>query len=171
MPNLMMILGEKFPGAFLFTVHKATDFLRLFPYEPAIEGEGEVDGPEWLEVRPSLIPGAGNGLFTTRFCAAGTMLCEYKGTRLTGAQLLRTRDWSYIDTYGRQFFIDARQHPGVKARYVNHHFDPSMRNVRFDYHDGRIFQVATRDIEPEEELYADYGDEYWVNHRYWNGWA
>jgi hypothetical protein len=163
MPNMMMILGEKYPRAFLFAVHKATDILRRFPYQPVIQGGGEVDGPEWLEVRPSRIPNAGNGLFTTQFCAEGTVLCEYKGTRLTGSQLLRTRDWTYIDSYGRQFFIDSREHPRVKGRYINHHFDASKRNVRWAYRDERIFLEASRDIQPDEE--------YWLNHRYWNGWA
>ncbi len=36
-----------------------------------------------LEVRESLIPGAGNGLFAVRAFEAGDVLCEYTGTKLS----------------------------------------------------------------------------------------
>jgi hypothetical protein len=169
MPTLAEKFAAKYPKAWMFTFHKAADILRLFPYRPAVEPCDVADDPDWLVVRPSLVSGAGEGLFTTRFCPKGTRLCQYKGTRLTGLQLLRTPNWKYIANYGFDFFLDAREHPEVKARFVNHHFDPASRNVDAEYVDGNIYFFATRDIEPNEELYLDYGEEYWANHKYWNG--
>ncbi len=161
-------VNQKFPTVFPFVFRRTSRFLRhFFPYNPTVVEEE--DGAEWLVVRPSLIPEAGNGLFVTQFCPAGTVLCEYKGTRLTGLQLLRTRDWTYIACYKFDFWIDAKYHPKVKARFINHHFDPSKRNVRWDERDGRVFYVAERDILPEEELYSDYTDEHFENKRYFDG--
>ena len=171
MKRLTEMFAEKYPNAWAVAFRTAAGVLRQIPYEPVIEGEGEVDGPDWLVVRPSRIPGANLGLFSTQFVPSGTYLCEYKGTRLTGLQLLRTRDWTYIANYRFDFFIDAREHRHVKGRYLNHNFDPSTWNVGWEYRDGRILQVAIRDIQPDEELYTDYGAEYWENFRHWNGWA
>lgn len=50
------------------------------------------DGEPWLELRPSLIRGAGNGLFIAKALDAGTRIGVYTGTRKTLLELLRTRD-------------------------------------------------------------------------------
>lgn len=48
-----------------------------------------------LEVRPSLIPGGGDGLFAARAFAAGAVLGEYRGRVLSlhQAVLLENRDY------------------------------------------------------------------------------
>jgi hypothetical protein len=168
MGKLLEFVSATLSAAHTFAYRRAARILRHFPYLPVREGEGEEDDAEWLVVRPSLIPNAGNGLFVTRFCAAGSVLCEYQGTRLTGLQLLRTPDWTYIYCYEYRFWIDAREHPKVKARFINDHFDPSKRNVQWAHRDGRVFLEAARDILPEEELYVEYGDQYWADHAYWH---
>src|SRR5262245_44518749 len=167
MKTLINLLYSRFPGLWIFIYRTATRILRRFPYRPAHEDGGIVNGPEWLIVRPSLISNAGNGLFTTRYCPAGTVLCEYTGTRLTGLQLLRTPDWTYVYNVHNEYWIDAQDHPGVKARYINDNFDHSKTNVLWVQRDGRIFMEAARDVLPGEELYAQYGQEYWDNHEYW----
>lgn len=156
----------KFPISYNFAYRRVGRICHLFPYRPILEGQGEVDGAEWLVVRPSLIPDAGNGLFVTQFCAKGTVLCEYRGTKLSQLQMLRTVDWTYCANYGCEFWIDAREHLKVKARFINENFDPSKRNVEWAYRDGRIFIEAARDILPGEELYTEYGAEYWKDRRY-----
>lgn len=58
-------------------------------------------------------------------------------------------------------YLDAGPHPRVMGRYVNHHFDPSRCNTRFQKDDGVVSLVTLRDIAVEEELYTDYGSPYW----------
>ena len=168
--KLQELVGAIVSAADTVTYRWAAQVLRRFPYRPVPEGQGEEeDGAEWLVVRPSRIPNAGEGLFTTQFCAAGFVLCEYKGARLTGLQLLRTPDWTYVCNYdGSNFWIDTKEHLKVKSRYINDNFDPSKRNLRWVLREGRIFLEATRDIFPEEELYVEYGERYWADQKYWD---
>lgn len=136
-------------------------------YRPPPEGLG---GGESLVVRPSLIPGAGLGLFATRRHNAYEVLCLYTGERLNRWQQLRSRDTRYFAATAAGIICN-RKYLNIKARYINHHFDPARRNVVLaSYNDagtvlGRCrFYVSTREIEPGEELYGDYGEMYWV----WN---
>lgn len=48
-------------------------------------------GPAWnyVEVRASLIPGAGSGLFAKRQFAVGEVICEYRGKVLSFVQAIR----------------------------------------------------------------------------------
>jgi hypothetical protein len=49
-----------------------------------------------VEVRCSLIPGAGNGLFSTREFAEGELVCEYYGKVLSLLQAIKTPDKTYM---------------------------------------------------------------------------
>jgi hypothetical protein len=138
-------------------------------YPPPPEGLG---GGESLVVRPSLIPGAGLGLFTTRRHGVYEVLCLYTGERLSRWQQLRSRNTQYFAETAAGV-VCCRKYLNIKARYINHHFDPARRNlVLASYGDagtvlGRCrFYVSTREIEPGEELYGDYGERYWLWHRY-----
>lgn len=136
-------------------------------YPPPPEGRG---GGESLVVKPSQIPGAGLGLFTTRRHEAHEVLCLYTGERLSRWQLLRTRNTQYLAETA-DGIICPRKHLDIKARYINHHFDPARRNVALAaYRDassvlGRSrICISTRAIEAGEELYLDYGERYWIWH-------
>ena len=137
----------------------------LWPYEPTIEQPLErMDGR--LEVRPSLLAGAGDGLFTRAAWPAGSTLGEYAGSRLTFLQYLRSRDWTYMYWLDRNEFVDPRHHPRVQARYANHHFEPDRRNGEFVVRDRRVYLRALRDLAAGEEIYVDYGELYWrLQHR------
>jgi len=137
-------------------------------YPPPPEGLG---GGESLVIGPSLIPGAGLGLFTTSRHDAYEMLCLYTGERLSRWQQVRSRNTQYFAATAAGV-VCARKYLNIKARYVNHHFDPARRNAvlatygNADTVLGRCrFFVSTREIEPGEELYCDYGEQYWV----WQG--
>lgn len=56
------------------------------------------DPEEWrkLEVKPSLVPEAGLGLFAREPLAAGEIACDYRGTVLTLMQCIKTADRSYV---------------------------------------------------------------------------
>lgn len=132
---------------------------------PAPAPDDESDG---LEIRPSTIPHAGQGLFALRSFSSGETLCEYTGDVMTFWQHQRTRDWTYVVATGKNRFVNGERYPFAKARYINHHFDPEKINaVFFDAADGRILVNAIRPIRAGEEIYADYGARYWNRVR-WN---
>ena len=120
-----------------------------------------IETRSWLVVRPSVIVSAGKGLFTTRRIKNGEKICRYIGSRKNLLEVLRTRDKQYLFMIDYNTFIDAGPHEKMCSRFVNHHFDPCSRNVDFTIIDGVIWLVANRDVEPEEELYADYESFYW----------
>jgi uncharacterized protein len=111
-----------------------------------------------FEVRRSRIQG--KGVFATRKIAAGTMIVEYRGERISDEEgdrrypfeederhhtfLFRLEDGSVIDAAGRR---------GNAAKYINHSCDPNCEAVE---EDGRIFIYALRDIRRGEELLYDY---------------
>jgi hypothetical protein len=134
-------------------------------YPPPPEGFG---GGESLEVKPSLLPDAGMGLFTTKKHAALEVLCLYTGERLTFWDQLRSRHVEYFaDTAAG--IICNRKYLNIKGRYINHHFDADRRNVAFlTYPDATILPgrcllvLSLREIEAGEELYTNYGEAYWT---------
>jgi hypothetical protein len=138
---------------------------RCFPYvPPRTELSSErTDSLVPTEVRPSTVPGAGMGLFLCVPVEAGEVIVEYSGDIVsTVLQRYRLRDWSYLAlTADPAVAIDALKRPEAKARYINHHFDPGLRNTDTLMRDGRRFVVAKRRIEAGEELFYSYGDRYW----------
>jgi hypothetical protein len=121
-----------------------------------------------LIVAPSLVPGAGLGLFADRDYEIGEIVCTYIGMQLTPLQMLRTRDWTYVmdcgkDRSGRRIHIDARHQPRSKAAHVNHHFDRSKVNIVCDERadERKTLLLASRRILCGEEIYMDYGVKYW----------
>ncbi|PHJ17411.1 histone lysine set [Cystoisospora suis] len=85
-----------------------------------------------LEVRPSLIPSAGLGLFATQFIPEGVWVCEYLGRQLSLREVLREKDRTYVICAGSvNRHIDAKSYLRVYARYINDHFDHSCLNAAF----------------------------------------
>ncbi len=132
----------------------------LRPGPPApLRVDDERDG---TQIRPSLVPDAGLGLFALRPFEGGELLGEYAGHLMTSWQHQRTPDWTYVAAAGPDHFVDAGPYPFVKARYINHHFNPDRINAQYvDAADHRVLVYATRPIHAGEEIYADYGPRYW----------
>ena len=126
-----------------------------------VHGEASRDG---LEVRASRLAGAGSGLFAAREFARGAIVCEYVGAELRTADALKLADKSYLMRLGPQCYVDARQRPEVRARYVNDCRDARAYNLEFIKrpNDRKALVRATRDIAPGEELYVSYGKLYWL---------
>jgi len=122
-----------------------------------------------LEVRPSLIPNAGDGLFVVRPVPAGAWLCVYSGTAVPLAELVKAKERGdslsdYLMGGFGLYSVDAADHLDVLARYVNDCYqNPDARNVRFVKlaRAKKALVVSLRALEPGEELYADYGECYW----------
>jgi hypothetical protein len=139
-----------------------------------------------VEVRPSRIDGAGDGLFTTRRFVVGEVLGLYYGRVLSLVEATRLSNRDYLmGGFGLNAHVDVRaasrlalpsrlpQSPvatpqarfalDAPARYVNDHFDRDCLNARFvkSRAERRARLVATRTILPGEEVYAAYGQAYW----------
>jgi hypothetical protein len=101
----------------------------------------------------------GRGLFANRAIAAGELICEYKGKRVSWREVLRrcARDTSesdhtfYFDV-GDGTVIDGGE-GGNNARWLNH---GCMPNCEAEILERRVFIRALRDISPDEELTIDY---------------
>ena len=120
-----------------------------------------------LRVKRSTLPGAGKGLFTTKFIPKGTRIVEYKG---------KISSWKEADTRGggngyiyyvkRYHVIDALPRPKALARFAND--AQGMMRVKgitnnSDYvEDGlKVYIEAKKDIPANSEIFVGYGKEYW----------
>ena len=104
------------------------------------------------------------GLFTTKAIKSTTIICQYNGTCISTKEALQLNDKSYLMRIGQQCYIDARLSLHCLARYINDCRNVSGYNARFvkSIDDRCAWVVATRDIEPNEEIFADYGKWYWA---------
>ena len=128
-----------------------------------------------LIVKKSQLPGAGKGLFTKDSITEGTRIVEYKGEIIDDKESERRAEDE--DIYGYMFYInkkhciDAYYTPQYEARYAN---DASglirvkglKNNSDYEVVGKKCFITATRDILPGEEIFVDYGKEYWDVIRY-----
>lgn len=131
-----------------------------------------------LEVAPSTIEGAGNGLFALTAIPKGDTVCHYTGYRHDYQSQKRLRDRSYVlklqngwPKYDRRNdgFVDAHPTREVLARYINDPRNEDKCNVKFEYiQQPGVWHcpvVALRDIEVGEELFISYGPRYWEESR------
>lgn len=109
----------------------------------------------------------GNGVFARIDIAAGTVLCEYRGERITHAQAdARYADsldsgHTFLFTLNDQYIVDANRGGNV-ARWINHSCAPNcqaeiLEHPGTDRRRDRIQILALRDIRAGEELSYNYG--------------
>jgi uncharacterized protein len=120
-----------------------------------------------LVVKDSTLPDAGKGLYTREFIPKGTRIVEYKG-RITSWKEVDDNDGNngYIYFVKRHHVIDASSHPSALARYAN---DASglqrvkgLTNNAEYVEDGlKVYIQASRNIPAGEEIFVEYGKEYW----------
>lgn len=102
----------------------------------------------------------GKGAFATQKIAAGSLVTEYKGERITAKQALQRHGRNQENPYHTFFFSleDGRLIDGASggnnARWINH---ACAHNCQAVEEEGRVFIYALRDIKPGEELGYDYG--------------
>lgn len=91
---------------------------------------------------------------------AGERVVEYKGERISWKEALRRHPHDPNEPNHTFYFaleeggvIDGKIN-GNSARWINHSCAP---NCEAEEIDGRVYIHALRDIEPEEELFYDYG--------------
>jgi len=100
----------------------------------------------------------GLGLFATKPIKRGDTIATYRGRRISTAEAERreARGARYMFTINSRWSIDGSPRWNL-ARYINHSCRPNANPVG---RSGGIVIVASRRIEPGEEITFDYGQEY-----------
>ncbi len=120
-----------------------------------------------IQVKESSIPNSGKGLFTKLDIPKGTRIIEYKG-RITSwkeADIDEGRN-AYLFRVKSYHTIDARPTLKNLARYANDAKGfqkiKGLRNNCVYVIDGlQVFIESVKDIAAGEEIFVDYGKEYW----------
>ncbi len=100
----------------------------------------------------------GLGLFATKPIKRGGTIATYRGRRIATAEAARreARGARYMFEVNSRWTIDGSPRWN-RARYINHSCRPNAEAVG---RKGGIVIVASRPIEPGEEITYDYGREY-----------
>lgn len=123
-----------------------------------------------LEVKHSNIKNAGKGLFTTDFIKKGNPIAEFIGKTLTPDQINDLSDdakYYLIDLDG-YYTLYSQYCPAAYANdaegFTKTKFKNNSEIQIFD--DYTVYLVATRNIQPGEEIFTGYGKEYWDIFKY-----
>ncbi len=125
------------------------------PRKPVVWSEDD------FEIKPSSIPGIGMGLFAKRTIRKGDTIGPYEGKVLNDRQCHR-KPW--IDSHHLlHICVDCTIHGENYTRYINHSDKPSAHFVvSTRWKTARV--EALRTIRPGEELFLDYGPDFWAIH-------
>ncbi len=115
--------------------------------------EQSVFETELLAFKASAIHGRGG--FAKAAIRKGTRVIEYLGERISKAESLRrcAANNEYIFALSPELDLDGNV-AWNPARLINHSCEP---NCEAELHDGHIWIVASRDINPGEEIAFNYG--------------
>lgn len=122
---------------------------------------------KYLEVRESLLPSAGKGLFTKTFIPKGTKIVEYKGKITTWKEVEHNEGKNgYIYYVKRNHVIDASRHSSALARYANdargiRRMKGLTNNAEYTEDGLKVYITSTKEIPAGSEIFVEYGKEYW----------
>ena len=120
---------------------------------PVLKPIKEKDQREKLIVKKSI---AGLGLFATAPIKKGSFIIEYKGPLLSDDEV-DAKGGKYLFALGKKWTIDGTARENI-ARYINHScVGVNCQPIQYAL---RMKITATRNIKPGEELFYDYGKEY-----------
>ena len=138
--------------------------------EEAIQANFYNDGPFNLYITHSQLPESGLGVYTDDFIPENTIIGEYSGD-IVKSYNLETNDYFYELVEADEangimgVGIDSSKLPRCYMAMINDaQFSKAYSNncVFEGELDGcKVYVVSTRDIEPEEELFVNYGEGYW----------
>ena len=117
------------------------------------EANGIICETELVQFRRSRIHGTGG--YARREIAKGTRVIEYVGRRITKAEsnVQCEGENVYIFTLDDEHDLDGNV-DWNPARFINHSCAP---NCEAEWDEDRLWIVALRDIQPDEELSFNYG--------------
>jgi SET domain-containing protein len=121
---------------------------------------------KFLRIKKSKLPKAGKGLFTTVFIKKGKRIVEYKG------KLVKWKEVEYEDpANGYLMYITAKAVIDARpsktfGRYANDAGGNSKvkglsNNAEYVSVGNKCYIEAIRAIEAGEEIFVDYGKDYW----------
>lgn len=133
-------------------------------------------------VKPSQIPNGGNGLYAKQFLSKHEVICTYGGKLIDEAEA-KYCDPMYIASFepGKGYKLSGDNEDGDLGHYANsiHPLYPSsfiQQNAKFRFQSkkydmkqlrGRFNVIATKDIQPHEEIFVNYGPGYWQTMERW----
>ncbi len=100
----------------------------------------------------------GLGLFTKENIGKGVYIIEYTGELISSDEANR-RGGQYLFELNDKWTIDGKGREN-KARYINHSCRPNCE-AELSADEKHVFIQAKRNIKAGEELYYDYGKEFW----------
>ena len=122
---------------------------------------------EWFaeddfEVKPSSIEGIGLGLFSKTRIRKGDVIGHYTGLRLTEDQANNEPyvNSRYLVWICKDWYLDAQGAEGNYTKFINHSSKPNAELVTSTRWKTANIRALKR-IEPGQEIFFDYGDEYW----------
>jgi len=120
-----------------------------------------------VEVKASVLPGAGKGLFAKELIPKGTRIVEYKG-KITTWKEVDDDDGrnGYIYYVKRNHVIDASGHASALARYANdarglQRVKGVTNNAEYTEEGMKVYIESVKDIPAGAEILVEYGKEYW----------
>lgn len=119
---------------------------------------------EHFEVKKSSVPGIGNGLFTKVNLKKGDHIGYYTGKVLTDDQAESDKyvESKYLLWICKDHWIFGEGKEASYTRYINHSSKPNIELVTSVRWKIARFR-ALKSIKAGEELFFDYGPEYWDN--------
>lgn len=117
-----------------------------------------------FEIKESEIPGIGMGLFSKQDLVKGDTIGYYTGRVLDdkSANSARYCESKYLLWICKDHWIYGEGKESNYTRYINHSSKPNVRLVVSTRWKTARFE-AMRKIKAGEELFFDYGDEYWIH--------
>lgn len=121
---------------------------------------------EIVEIRPAMQKHMGMGVFAKNKLPLGTVIGCYTGEIVKKPKFGVIQN-QYLMKFFDDWYIDP-QNSGNETRFVNHSFNPNVEVVNYDLSSKGnknhvVVLVLLRDIQKDEELFINYGDEYWGN--------
>ncbi len=124
---------------------------------------------KYLFIKKSLIPGAGNGLYTKTNINKHTVVTEYFGEKISnthGAARFILKQSHSIIYLNQKYCIDSTYDKSCLATFINdakglNQIKGIKNNTFLVNSNGRLYVVSKRKIDEGEELFIDYGANYW----------
>ena len=129
----------------------------------------KVKGPEYIMIKKSSIPGAGQGVFATETIKKGKNLGEYSGARLNLDQFLKKKNTDYCFEINRKnkkpIYVDGKIRGSWLSKINGAKTSKEKKKINvFAYqYNEKIYFKTTKNIKNGQELLIDYGNSYWFD--------
>jgi len=126
-----------------------------------------------VEIKPSKLTNAGDGLFATKSIKKDEFICWYSGVYLSKEFIENgyyESDYLFQPRGRNKLVIDASDPNSCYGRYINDSLSKMKKNSDFesyaDTHSAAI--IATKNIRKGSEIYISYGNNFWREPRLYN---